>query len=86
MSVIGINSIRDKMAKAIIYGGGSAWFYLIKVLALANISNPALVYKCWFQQGKQWKEIKHGITIVKSLIFGSQLNLLFGINNEINKF
>lgn len=58
MNVLGNNPVKDKMAKAIIYGGGFAWFYLIKILALANVSNPALIYKVWFQQSKQRKEIK----------------------------
>jgi len=58
MSVLGINPTRDKWAKAIIYGGGFAYFYLIKILALANISNPGVVYKIWFDQSKQRKEIK----------------------------
>lgn len=58
MSVLGINPTRDKMAKAVIYGGGFAYFYLIKVLALANITNPAMVYAIWFKQSNKRKEIK----------------------------
>lgn len=58
MNVIGQNPKRDKMAKAIIYGGGVAYFYLLKVFALANISNPMAVYKIWFQSSKLRKETK----------------------------
>ena len=58
MSVIGINPRRDKMAKAIIYGGGSAYFYLLKVLSLACYSNSAAVYNIWFKQSNKRSEIK----------------------------
>lgn len=58
MSVIGKDPNRDKMAKVIIYGGWAAYFYLLKLLALANISNPVAVYKIWFQSSKERKEVK----------------------------
>lgn len=58
MSVIGINPKRDKIARAIIYGGGSAYFSLIKILALANFQNSAAIYRIWFQQSKKRKDIK----------------------------
>lgn len=59
MSVLGQNPTRDKMAKAIIYGGGTLLFYSIKALALANVSNMGAIYKIWFQQAKKRKDIKN---------------------------
>lgn len=58
MNVLGINPNRDKLAKAVIYGGGYAYFALIKALALANVSNPGAIYKIWFQQSKLRQDIK----------------------------
>jgi len=58
MSILGINPERDKLAKAVIYGGGYVFFALIKALALANVSNPVGIYKIWFEQSKLRKDIK----------------------------
>lgn len=57
MSVIGINPKRDKMAKTIIYGGGSAYFHLLKILTFANFRN-SMAIKLWYQQSKERSEIK----------------------------
>lgn len=59
MSILGVNPNRDKLAKAIIYGGGYAYFALIKMIASANISNPGAVMKLWSQQSKERKEVKN---------------------------
>lgn len=58
MSILGINPSRDKKAKLIIYGGGAAYFSLIKIIAAANINNPGVMIKIWSQTAKQRKEIK----------------------------
>ena len=43
MSVIGINPSRDKIAKSIIYGGGTAYLSLLKFVGGAFLSNPAIL-------------------------------------------
>lgn len=56
MSVIGINPSRDKIAKSIIYGGGTAYISLLKFVGSAFLSNPA-VLSSWSASNKS-QEIK----------------------------